>query len=124
MLDARVEQVLHIGQAGMGDDGAISQRAWSPLHASLEPSHDAAGGDMAGNFVEQLIAFQPAGAQMSVFECGANTRISESRAEIRVLHDVATRLLENGVVGVQSGADGKPFVAGGGLNPGAAERRA
>jgi hypothetical protein len=58
VLDARVENILHVGQAGMGDDRAIAERARAPLHAPLKPADHIAGRDLLGTFFEQCSAFQ------------------------------------------------------------------
>src|ERR1035441_2383931 len=52
-----------------------------------------------------------------------NARIGKFRTEVGILQFMASRLLEHGMIGVQSGPDGQAFVASGGLNVGAAERR-
>ena len=45
MLDPRVEDVLHVGPARVGDDRAVAERARAELHPALEPADDVAGGD-------------------------------------------------------------------------------
>ena len=40
MLDPRIEDVLHLGMAGMGDNGAIAQGPGAPFHLALEPTDD------------------------------------------------------------------------------------
>src|SRR5689334_19564735 len=124
MLDAGIEQVLHVGQAGMSDDGAVAQGTRTPFHAPLEPADDAASGDVAGNLVQQLIAFEAASAQASILQRSTNAGLGKSGPQIGVSHDVGSRLLENGMVSVQSGADSEAFVTGGGLDPGTAKGRA
>ncbi len=51
MLDARVENVLHVRQTGMGEDGAVAtEGARTPLHAALEPADDISRGrDLVGD---------------------------------------------------------------------------
>ena len=52
MLDAGVENVLHVGQAGMRNDRAIAQRTRAPFHPALKPADHIAGGDLVGHLVE------------------------------------------------------------------------
>src|SRR5215470_18734975 len=105
MLDARVEQVLHVGEARMRNDGAIPQSPRPPHHAALKPPDDATSSDVTGNLVEELIAFQPPRAEMSILQSGTDAGFGESRPEIRVLHDVGAGLLEDGVVRVKGSAN-------------------
>ena len=57
VLDAGVQDFLHVGQAGVSHDGAIAESARSPLHAALKPSDNISGRDLVGNFarVEQRV---------------------------------------------------------------------
>src|SRR5579863_1427560 len=40
MLDAAIQNVLHVGTPRIGDDAAIPQRARAPLGASLKPAEN------------------------------------------------------------------------------------
>src|SRR5260370_16086133 len=53
VLDARVENIFHIRQAGMSEDGAVAESAPAPLHASLQPADGIAGRDLLGHSLEQ-----------------------------------------------------------------------
>ncbi len=58
VLDACVEHSLHVGQAGMRDDGAIAEGARAPLHAPLKPADHIAGCDLVGDGVEQRLVLE------------------------------------------------------------------
>ena len=49
VLDARVEDVLHVVPARIGDDRAVAERARAELHPPLEPADDVAVGDPLGD---------------------------------------------------------------------------
>ena len=68
MLDACVQDVFHVGQSRMRDDGTVAERSRSPLHASLKPSHDIACCDLLCDCFEQRLAFQFAIVQPGFLE--------------------------------------------------------
>src|SRR5262245_10263862 len=53
VFDPGVEDVLHVWAAGVGEDAAIAQGAWAPLHAALEPAYHFAIGDELGGLTAE-----------------------------------------------------------------------
>ena len=122
MLDARVEDVLHVVAARVGDDRAVAERARPELHPPLEPADDVAGGD----------AFRDCGVEVVVHasrrEPGRSQRsrafrVRVLRPRVRVLHDEVARPTEHLVPDEIRGADGDAVVARGGLDVQLVERR-
>src|SRR5262245_1807115 len=54
MLDAAIQDLFHFRPARIGHDAAISQRAWPPLRASLEPAEDFSVRNDRGGLPQQV----------------------------------------------------------------------
>ena len=56
VLDAPIQNFLHLGAARIGQNAAIAQSARSPFRGALKPTHDFSGGDVArGRFDESCL---------------------------------------------------------------------
>ena len=106
----------------MRHDGAVPQRTRSPFHASLKPTYDVASDHFIGDCIEQRQTLKPLILHSGAFQSGFNLCLRELRPEVGVVHLLATRLLEDGMVGVQGGANRQAFITGRRLNPRASER--
>ena len=93
MLDAGIENVFHVGTTWVRDDGAIAERARSPFHASLKPSHNIARSNLLGDSIQQWLAFQLAILQIGLLQFRLNSGVGEFRSEVGILHHVSARLL-------------------------------
>lgn len=85
MLDACVQDVFHVGQSRMRDDGTVAERSRSPLHASLKPSHDIALCDLFCHSLQERFAFQFLIVQAGLLEIGFNATVGKLRSQIRLL---------------------------------------
>ena len=77
VLDPRVEDVLHVVPARVGDDRAVAERARAELHPPLEPADDVAVGDPLGDVREERVVVQALGRRSPA------ARIAASRARRR-----------------------------------------
>ena len=68
MLNPSVQNILHIGQAGMCDDRTIAQGSRPPLHAALKPAHHVARRDLFGHRGQEWLAVKPAIFQAGLFQ--------------------------------------------------------
>ena len=53
MLDAAIQNVLHLSTARIGENAAIAERARSPFRRALKPAHDFSRGNMAGSCFDE-----------------------------------------------------------------------
>ena len=123
MLDAGVEHIFHVGQAGMRHDRTIAERARSPFHAALEPSDHVP----LHHFVRTTASRSGSRSSRWYFTPADFERCFDLR--VRKIQgpgkrDSCVRCVvvgRYGMISMQRGADCQAFVPGGGLNPGAAE---
>ena len=116
VLDARVEDVLHVVASRVGDDRAVAERARAELHPSLEPAHDLARGDVLGDRAEQRVVVEQLRLEARAADRAAVVRVRVLGARVRVIHHEAARAAERLVPHVVRGADRDAAVAGRGLD--------
>ena len=122
-LDARVQRVLHVGAARIGEDAAAPERARAELHAPLEPADDLAVGDRARRAVDQFGLAEPLERDAAAPARVVSRRSPELRAVVDVPHDEVPRLLQHLVPDVQRGANRGAGIVRGRLNVDVLERR-
>jgi hypothetical protein len=54
-VDSKIEDILHVGAAWITHDGAIPERARTPLHATLAPADNLATRDRFGGELAQPV---------------------------------------------------------------------
>ncbi len=80
MFDARVEDIFHVGQAGMCDDRAIPERARSPFHPPLKPTDYVSVRNLPGDFRKQGLAVELPILQFRFLQVGLNTIFTKFRS--------------------------------------------
>src|SRR6266540_2780744 len=123
VLDPRVEDVLHVGPARVGDDRAVAERARSELHPPLEPADDVAGRDSLGDGAEERVVVEPLRLEASVAQRPLALLVAVLGAGVRVLHHEPARPAEHLVPDVVRGTDRDPAVARRRLDVEPVERR-
>ncbi len=116
LLDAGVEDVLHFGVAGVGDDAAVAQSAGAPFHTTLEPSDDFTGCDGLGGLLEEIGILEKFGLEVTGVKGGFDGSVIIAGAGVGMDHTERARLVEDAVVHPVGGADGGAIIAGGGLD--------
>src|SRR5207237_3800468 len=129
-LDPHVDDVAHVTPAWIREDAAITQRACTPLHASLEPANDVAVRNARGCPLTELLFARDARAyavprlDLRAPHVGRRRHrgIVELRAPVAVAHLEAT-LSTQLVPDVKRRAERGAVVARSGLNVEIRERR-
>src|SRR5207244_4500451 len=123
-LDLDVEDVAHVVSARVGQDRAIAQGPRAPFAAALIPADNLTGSDGGGGFTQQgSFVIECLDMQLAIaaavdagFDSAANVFVAVFRSPIGVLHDEATRAIEDGVLHVERCAQRCSAVGGGGLD--------
>ena len=84
LLDAVIEFIAHFRAARIGQNGAIAERTWAHLEATLEPSHDLAIRKILGNAPQQLRLGQSVIVQAFRLERPGNIVIVVGAAVVRM----------------------------------------
>src|SRR6202040_546487 len=99
VLNPAVEDFLHFRAARVGDDAAITKRAWTPFGPALKPAENfsirddrrgAAGQIYFGKFSDGIATLR----QAIRIDCAANLFTRVSRSPVSVIHHEAARLAE------------------------------
>src|SRR5688500_5034762 len=61
VLDAAVENILHLGLARIGQQAAIAERAWPELGTALKPADHALLGEQLGGIAADIVASRRSG---------------------------------------------------------------
>ncbi len=122
MLDPRVEDVLHVRPARVGDDRAVPERARPELHPPLEPADDVARRDPPGDERVELVVGEAGRLETGGGERARAVRLRVGGAGVGVVHHEPARAPELPVPDVVGGADRDPGVARGRLDEDVLER--
>src|SRR5215813_4031406 len=123
-FDLGVDDVLHGGITGIGEDGPITERAGAPFETALEPADDLSAQHSVHHALHEVVVAVEAGM--------ANSLSLEERIDLAgpvvltpvgVSHDEAPRLAEHHVVAVEGGTHRSPAVPGSRLDEQLLERR-
>src|SRR6266498_175812 len=116
VLDASIEDVLHVVAPRVGDDRAIAERARAELHPALEPADDVACGDALGNRAEECVVLEPLRGEPRSTQRLRALLVGVLGPRVGVIHDESAWPAEYLVPNVVRRADGDPAVAGGRLD--------
>ncbi len=122
MLDARVEDVLHVVATRVGQDRAVAERAWPELDPPLEPADDAAVGEHVGRALDDLVGVEFLEREPRALDRGPQPLRGVLRAPVRVIHAERARGAELRVVHVIRRAHARAAVVGGRLDVEIGER--
>src|SRR5512132_3114053 len=86
LLDARIEDVLHVGASWIDHDAAVAERSRPEFHPTLEPPHDLSIGDGACRCFRYTLGLQPRRAQTRIADRLLDLAVTEFRSGIGVLH--------------------------------------
>src|SRR5260370_377869 len=123
ILDAAVQDILHVVAARVGEDATIAEGARTEFHASLEPSDHLPLSNLIRRAGDQLILIQLVPACAGLAESGPDVGIAVLGAVVDVAHYELARLLQNLILDIKGGANGCPGIVSGGLGEHVAEMR-
>ena len=119
MLDAAVQDILHPGPARVRQQAAIAERARPELGSPLKPADHTLFGEKSCRLAADVRRWRRRGldanqkSRRGVFDIP----IGVTSAEIGMIHDEATALLQDFQIAVISAADCNAVIAGRRLNP-------
>src|SRR5205807_3941730 len=123
-LDLDVDDVLHVLAPWVGEDRAMTERAWSPLEPAVVPADDLAALQRLHRLVQgALVVVEPAEAPAPIAQRIGDGALAVGLAPRGVIHDEPARPAQEHVVGIERGAEGAAGVARRRLHVDLLERR-
>ena len=116
VLDARVQDGLHVGPARMADDRSVAESPRSPFLASLEPAEDLALAERVRSGVQQLLAREFLERHAALAHRFFALVVAPARAPVAVDDFTEAGLVQNAVHDVGSSASRRAVVAGRGMD--------
>ena len=107
-----IQNFLHLGIAGIGEDASATKRSWTEFHAVLKPADNEIIIDQPGRVPYQFLRFELAIFRAKLFQRLTNGVIGKGRTDARIVRAKRqVRPAATAVVSMERGADRAAAVA-------------